>query len=268
MKKISFLVLCFLLISLFAYSEDKVHLKLSTTTSTENSGLLKYLLPKFEEKYNLKVDVIAVGTGKALKIAENGDVDVVLVHARKLEDKFVADGFGVNRKDVMFNDFVILGPKKDPAGLKKVKTAADAFKAVSAKKSTFISRGDKSGTDVKEKEIWTLIKIKPEGKWYKEAGQGMEEVISMAENENAYTLSDRGTYLSMKKKIKLAVCFEKDPVLFNPYGIIAVNPEKVKTAKYKEAMLLVDWIVSKEAQDLIKGFTIDGEILFFPSAVK
>lgn len=261
------LLVFFIFCSLFClYSEDEVRLKLATTTSTENSGLLKYLLPYFEQKTNIKVDVIAVGTGKALKLGENGDVDVVLVHARNMEDKFVADGFGVDRKDVMYNDFIILGSKKDPANLKKTKTVLDAFKAIYNKNATFISRGDKSGTDVKEKEIWEKLGLKPSGKWYKEIGQGMEECINMAKNEQAYTLSDRGTYLSMRSKLDLIIAFEKDALLSNPYGVIAVNPEKWKTAKYKEAKIFIDWICSKEGQDLIGNFKIDGETLFFPSA--
>ncbi|HOV14703.1 MAG TPA: substrate-binding domain-containing protein, partial [Spirochaetota bacterium] len=245
---------------------EEVRIKLATTTSTENSGLLKYLLPYFENTTNIKVDVIAVGTGKALKLGENGDVDVVLVHARNLEDKFVTDGFGVDRKDVMYNDFIILGPKNDPANIKKSKNVSDAFKAIFSKNTTFISRGDKSGTDVKEKEIWGKLGLKPSGKWYKEIGQGMEECINMAKNEMAYTLSDRGTYLSMKSKVDLVILFEKDALLSNPYGVIAVNPEKWKTAKYKEAKIFIDWLCSKEGQELIANYKIDGEVLFFPSA--
>jgi len=239
---------------------------LATTTSTENSGLLAYLLPLFEKDSGIRVDVIAVGTGKALKLGENGDVDVVLVHARGLEDKFVADGFGVNRRDVMYNDFIIIGDKKDPAKIKKSKNVMEAFKLIYDNSANFISRADNSGTDVKEREIWAKLNLKPSGKWYKEAGQGMEECINMAYNLGGYTLSDRGTYLSMKSKVNLVILFEKDQILSNPYGVIAVNPEKWKTAKYKEAMTFIDWLCSKKGQEYIANFKIEGETLFFPNA--
>src|SRR5690242_6983226 len=188
----SLIVIALLTASLTAIAQT--HLRMSTTTSTENSGLLKVLLPPFEAKCACKVDVIAVGTGAALKLAETGDVDVVFVHARKLEDRFVAAGFGVNRRDVMYNDFVILGPPNDPAGVRSAKTAAEALQRIASKQALFISRGDESGTHQKEKEIWEQAGIKPMGKWYQSVGQGMGEVILMATEERAYTLADRGTY--------------------------------------------------------------------------
>ncbi|MBP7554279.1 MAG: substrate-binding domain-containing protein [Spirochaetes bacterium] len=261
--KFKFICIALLLFVLYFIQSQEVRIKLATTTSTENSGLLDYLLPIFEKDTGIKVDVISVGTGKALKLGENGDVDVVLVHARSLEDKFVQDGFGVNRKDVMYNDFIVLGPKKDPAKIKKAKNITDAFTKIAKKKSIFISRGDKSGTHVKELELWEKSGIKPNSKWYKESGLGMEEAINMANNELGYVLSDRGTYLSVKSKIDLTVCYEGDKDLFNPYGIIAVNPANKDYIKYDEAMKLIEWITSENGQKLINDFKIEGEQLFF-----
>jgi len=246
-------------------------LKLSTTTSTENSGLLYALLPPFEKMFNLKVDVIPVGTGKALKLGENGDVDVTLVHAHSLEDRFVAEGYGVNRRDVMYNDFVIIGPKSDPAGVKRAKMADDAFNLIAKNKATFISRGDRSGTHVKELNIWEKAGLKPSGKWYLEAGRGMGEVLIMADEKTAYTMTDRGTYLPFISggKINLPILFEGDPLLFNPYGIIAVNPAKYPHVNYIKAMTLIGWMTSQEGQKIIKGFGKDkfGQPLFIPVAV-
>jgi len=238
-------------------------LRMSTTTSTENSGLLAVLLPPFEKKFGCKVDVVAVGTGKALKLGEAGDVDVVFVHARTLEDRFVANGFGVSRRDVMYNDFVLLGPTDDPAGARKTNGAPDAFRAIASKGSPFVSRGDESGTHQKEKEIWTAAGIAPRGAWYVEAGQGMGEVITMATQKRGYTLSDRGTYIAFRKKTDLAVVREGDANLWNPYGIIAVNPKKHAHVKYELAMRLIDFITGTEGQALIAGFKVDGEPLFF-----
>ena len=237
---------------------------MSTTTSTENSGLLSVLLPPFEKKYGCKVDVVAVGTGKALKLGEAGDVDVVFVHARSLEDKFVADGYGVDRRDVMYNDFVLLGPPADPGGAGKANSAPDAFRAIAAKGKPFISRGDESGTHQKEKEIWEAAGIVPRGAWYVEAGQGMGEVLTMATQKRGYTLSDRGTYIAFRKKTDLVVLRQGDRNLWNPYGIIAVNPKRHAHAKYDLAMKLVGFITGPEGRALIAGFKVDGEPLFFP----
>ena len=258
-------------LSSFSFAPAAERLKLSTTTSTENSGLLYVLLPPFEKMFNIKVDVLPVGTGKALKLAENGDVDVTMVHARSLEDKFVAEGYGVNRRDVMYNDFVIIGPESDPAGIKGAKTAAEAFKLITQNKATFISRGDRSGTYVKELNIWEKAGIKPSGTWYLEAGKGMGDVLFMANEKRAYTLTDRGTYLSFMgaKKIELLVLFEGDTFLFNPYGIIAVNPAKHPHVNYIKAMALIGWITSSEGQKIIKEFGKGkfGQPLFVPVAV-
>ncbi len=236
---------------------------MSTTTSTENSGLLSVLLPPFERKSGCKVDVVAVGTGKALKLGEAGDVDIVFVHARALEDRFVANGFGVNRRDVMYNDFVLLGPPDDPAGAGKAKSAPDAYRAIAAKGSPFISRGDESGTHQKEKEIWASAGITPRGAWYVEAGQGMGEVIMMATQKRGYALSDRGTYIAFRKKTDLVVLLQGDRNLWNPYGIIAVNPKKHAHVKYGLAMRLIDFVTGTEGRSLIAGFKVDGEPLFF-----
>jgi tungstate transport system substrate-binding protein len=249
------------LTALPARAEER--LRMSTTTSTENSGLLSVLLPPFEEKFGCKVDVVAVGTGKALKLGEAGDVDVVFVHARTLEDQFVANGDGVNRRDVMYNDFVLLGPPDDPAGVGKAKSAPDAYRAIAAKGIPFISRGDESGTHQKEKEIWASAGIVPRGAWYVEAGQGMGEVLTMATQKRGYTLSDRGTYIAFRKKTDLAVLRQGDRNLWNPYGIIAVNPKKHAHVKYDLAMKLVDFVTGPEGQSLIAGFKVDGEPLFF-----
>jgi tungstate transport system substrate-binding protein len=238
-------------------------LRMSTTTSTENSGLLSVLLPPFEKKFDGKVDVIAVGTGKALRLGEMGDVDVVFVHARKLEDKFVANGFGVNRRDVMYNDFVIVGPPDDPAGVRKTQGAPEAFRAISSKGTPFISRGDESGTHQKEKEIWAAAGIVPRGAWYVEAGQGMGEVITMATEKRGYTLSDRGTYIAFRKKTDLVVLRQGDTALWNPYGIIAVNPAKYPHVKYDLALKFIDFVTGPEGRSLISGFQVGGQQLFF-----
>ena len=240
-------------------------IKLSTTTSTENSGLLGYLLPMFEAKTNSKVHVISVGTGKALELAKNGDVDVTLVHARAAEDKFVAEGHGVNRRDVMYNDFIIVGPKSDPAGIKGSRDVLQAMKKIVDSKAKFISRGDNSGTDVMEKAYWKQIGTQPQGSAYVSAGLGMGEVLNMAAELQAYTLTDRATYGAYRAKTGLEIDVEGDKRMFNPYGIIAVNPAKYKDINYKGAMQLVDWITSDEGQKAIAGFKVDGQQLFFPS---
>lgn len=241
-------------------------IKLSTTTSTDNSGLLKYLLPIFEAKTNTKVNVISVGTGKALELAKNGDVDVTLVHARPSEDKFMAEGHGVNRRDVMYNDFIIVGPSSDPAGIKGSKDVIAAMKKIVDKKAKFISRGDNSGTDQMEKNYWKDVGTKPEGSAYISAGMGMGEVLNMAAEMQAYTLTDRATYGAYRAKTGLVIAVEGDSRMFNPYGIIAVNPAKYKDINYKGAMQLIDWITSTEGQKKIAEFKVDGEQLFFPSA--
>lgn len=241
-------------------------IRMSTTTSTDNSGLLPYLLPKFEAKTNSKVQVIAVGTGKALELAKNGDVDVTLVHARPSEDKFVADGHGVNRQDVMYNDFIIVGPHSDPAHVNGSRDVIAALKKITDSKAKFISRGDNSGTDQMEKAYWQQVGTQPQGAAYVSAGLGMGEVLNMAAELGAYTLTDRATYSAYKAKTGLVIAVEGDRRMFNPYGIIAVNPAKYPQANYKGATQLIDWITSAEGQQAIAAFRVDGQQVFFPSA--
>lgn len=243
-------------------------LRIATTTSTVDSGLLDYLLPFFEKKFGIRVEVISVGTGKAIKLGESGDVDVVLVHARESEDQFVADGFGVNRRDVMHNDFLIVGSENDPAGIKDSETAIDAFKQIARKQTPFISRGDKSGTDIKEKEIWKKAGITPSGKWFLESGQGMGATLTLADEIGAYTLVDRATFISYKAKLRIVPLVEGDPGLFNPYGVIAVNPKRNKYVKYDLAMIFIDWITSDEGLKLIGDYKMQGVQLFIPDAKK
>lgn len=268
MRKSAILLIILLAVPALAFAQER--LRLSTTTSTDNTGLLNALLPPFEKLHNLKVDVIAVGTGKALKLGENGDVDVVLVHARQDEDKFVADGFGVNRRDVMYNDFVIIGPEDDPAHIRGRARAAEAFAGIAKSGSLFISRGDESGTHKKEKEIWLQAGTAPAGRWYSEVGQGMGAVLKIADEKKAYTLSDRGTYLAFKDKIKLRVLCEGEPGLTNPYGIIAVNPARHPKISYLKAMALIAWVTSQEGQKIIREFGSDtyGQPLFYPTAIQ
>ncbi|SPQ02008.1 Extracellular tungstate binding protein [Candidatus Sulfobium mesophilum] len=241
----------------------------SSTTSTENSGLFGYILPMFEKKTGIKVKVVARGTGAAIEMGKRGDADVAFVHAKEQELKAVEEGYFVNRHDVMYNDFVIIGPSDDPAKIKGMKSAAEAFKKISAS-SQFVSRGDNSGTNTKELAIWKKIGTEPKGqKWYLEVGQGMEKTQRIANEKRTYTLTDRGTWLATKDKDKLemVIVLEGDPVLFNQYGVMAVNPEKHKHVKYKEAMEFVNWLISQEGQQAIGSFKDkNGNPLFIPNA--
>lgn len=241
-------------------------LRLATTTSTENSGLLEHLLPRFERDTGHKVHVISVGTGKALRMGRDGDVDVVLVHAPAAEQRFVAAGYGVDRRDVMYNDFVIVGPAADPAGVRGARDAAAALRRIAERGAVFVSRGDDSGTHKKERELWQAAGLEPAGKWYLEAGQGMEPVLLMAGELDGYALADRGTWLAARKKLPLALLVRGDRRLFNPYGIIAVNPARYPDANYDGATALISWITSASGQALIADFNIDGEPLFVPTA--
>ncbi len=239
------------------------HLRLATTTSTENSGLLRELLPPFEAANDCQVDVIAVGTGKAIKLGETGDVDVIMVHARSKEDRFVAAGYGVDRRDVMYNDFVLLGPAGDPAGIKGRTDVVVAMRKIAAAKATFVSRGDDSGTHSREKQLWDAAGVVPGGDWYLEAGRGMGEVIIMAGERQGYTLSDRGTYLAFMNKTELRIVVEGDQRLFNPYGVIMVNPQKHPHVKVGLATKFLDYLTSEQAQKLITGYRRGGEQLFY-----
>ncbi|MBF0517120.1 MAG: substrate-binding domain-containing protein [Nitrospirae bacterium] len=243
-------------------------IRCASTTSTQNSGFFDYILPIFQKKTGIKIEVVAVGTGAAIEIGKRGDVDFVFVHAKDQELKAVAEGWFVNRKDVMYNDFVLLGDAQDPAGVKGVKSAVDAFKKIAHKEAPFVSRGDKSGTHTKELFIWQSAGIEPKGRlWYMEAGQGMEKTQRVADEHKAYTLTDRGTWLAKKEKLDLQIMVEGDPILFNQYGIMAVNPEKYKHAKYKEAMEFINWLISKEGQEAIAAYKDkNGNSLFIPNA--
>ncbi len=242
---------------------------LATTTSTYDSGLLDFILPAFESEYGVEVDVIAVGTGQALELGVNGDTDVLLVHARSREDEFMAQKHAVRREDVMYNDFVIVGPPSDPAGIRGLKSALDALKAITNAESPFVSRGDDSGTHIKEKAIWTEAGIEPSGDWYFSAGQGMGAVLTMADEQKAYTLSDRATYLARTLEgIDLEIIVEGDPILFNPYGVMAVNPEKNPAIKVELAQSFIDWLISVSTQEMISQFGVEefGQPLFIPDS--
>lgn len=243
-------------------------LKLATTTSTQDSGLLDAILPELEKDINYKVKVIAVGTGQAIEMGEAGDVDVILVHSRAAEDKFVADGYGVDRRDVMYNDFLIIGPAEDPAGIKGSTDIIAAFKTIADKQAVFVSRGDNSGTDKKEKGIWTKAEMTPAGAWYIETGQGMGDTFRMADEKKAYTLIDRATYLAQKDKYKLEPIIEGDKSLLNPYGVIPVNPEKFPNVDYEGATKFAQWLTSEKGQKMIGEFGVKefGQQLFVPDA--
>ena len=245
---------------------------LSTTTSTENSGLLDFLLPKFKEETGVVVKVVAVGSGQAIKLGEDGDADVILAHAKASEDAFVAAGHGLERFEVMYNDFVVLGPKENPLKLTENAKAdvVKAFQIIQENEGVFISRGDDSGTHKAELIHWKSAGIEPSGKWYVSAGKGMGDVIQMADEMLGYTLSDRASYLSMMNKIDLTVVVEGDKKLFNQYGIIAVNPDKSEKINHVGAQAFIDWMLSEKGQGLIAEFGKDkyGQSLFIPNAIK
>ena len=242
---------------------------LATTTSTNDSGLLDFILPDFEAEFGAEVDVIAVGTGQALALGENGDADVLLVHARAREDAFMDAAHGVRREDVMYNDFVIVGPPDDPAGIEGMKDAGLAFAEIANAEAAFVSRGDDSGTHTKEKAIWEAAGMEPAGDWYISAGQGMGAVLTMADEQQAYTLSDRATYLARTLEgTELVILVEGDPILFNPYGVLAVNPEKNADIQADLANQFIDWLISVPVQEKIGQFGIDefGQPLFVPDS--
>jgi tungstate transport system substrate-binding protein len=242
---------------------------LATTTSTQDSGLLDVILPDFEQQANVSVDVVAVGTGQALQIGADCNADVVLVHARAREDAFMADGNGARREDVMYNDFVILGPPADPAGVKGMTDAAAAMRMIADAQARFISRGDDSGTHTKELSVWKAAGVEPTGAWYISAGQGMGAVLTMANEQQAYTLSDRATYLARTLAgTELEIMVEGDPALFNPYGVIVVNPEKCTNVDAELANQFVDWMVSLPTQEAIAAFGQEefGQSLFMPDS--
>jgi tungstate transport system substrate-binding protein len=298
MKKSCFIIIAAVLICLMALGssaggEDKV-IKMSTTTSTENSGLLDVLLPELEKDTGIKVKVFAKGTGAAIRDGQDGNVDIIFVHAKSREEKFVADGYGAYRLGVMHNDFVVVGPPSDPAGIKGSHDAAAALRAIARAEAPFVSRGDDSGTHTKEQALWkstdlplktqkldivkrgkkaTISFFHPEGlgKWYLSIGQGMGKTLTYADEKQGYTLTDRGTYLNYKfgrkQELGLDILCEGDERLFNPYGIIPINPEKYPHVKYEWADQFAKWLVSKKVQAMIANYKIQGQQAFFPDAI-
>ncbi len=269
-----FTISIFLIIaSVFTFSckTKNTEIILATTTSTYDSGLLDELIPAFEEETGYKVKPIAVGTGEAIAMGERGEADVILVHSRAAEDKFVQEGYGTDRRDVMHNDFVIIGPEDDPAGIAGL-TAAGAYTAISESEALFVSRGDNSGTNKKEMIIWGEAGITPEGEWYVESGQGMGTTLLIANEKQAYTMTDRGTYLSQQASLDLIVLVEGDEILFNPYGVIPVNPEKHKdiNINYEGAVAFAGFITGEKGQAIIKEFGVEeyGQPLFYPDVIK
>lgn len=253
--------------SIVAADDDSIILQ--STTSTLNSGLYDFLLPEFTAKTGITVNVVAVGTGQAIKNAVNGDGDVLLVHAKPAEEKFVADGFGVERFDVMYNDFIVVGLPSDPAGLREAKTATDALTRIAKADALFASRGDNSGTHKKEMSLWKSAGIDPttaSGEWYRETGSGMGATLNAAVGMGAYTMTDRATWISFKNKGDYIIVLEGDDALFNQYGIILVNPQKHPHVNVKAGQAFIDWILSDEGQAKIAAYTLDGQQLFFPNA--
>ncbi len=288
------LLLCLMfLVVLTGTVHAEEFIKMSTTTSTENSGLLDVLLPEFTKDTGIKVKVFAKGTGAAIRDGIDGNVDVIFVHAKAREEKFVSDGYGAFRLGVMHNDFVILGPESDPAGIRDIKNAAEALRKIALAEVKFVSRGDDSGTHSKEQALWKSSGMPLEtrnteivkkgtkrnlafthpgglGKWYMSIGQGMGKTITYAEEKQGYTIADRGTYLKYKygreQGLDLTILSEGDPALFNPYGIIPINPKRHPHVKFKKAERLAKWLISKKAQALIGGYKIQGRQAFFPDA--
>jgi tungstate transport system substrate-binding protein len=251
-----------------ARAQDK-SIVVASTTSTQDSGLFSHILPLFKAKTGIDVKVVAQGTGQALDTGRRGDADVLFVHAKAQEEKFVADGFGVKRYPVMYNDFVLIGPKSDPAGIKGMTDVAEALKAIKSKGAPFISRGDRSGTHIAELDLWKAAGIdigKDKGPWYKEIGQGMGAALNTASAANAYVLADRGTWLSFKNRGDLDILVAGDKRLFNQYGVMLVNPEKHPHVKKALGQAFIDWLVSPEGQKAIADYKINGQELFFPNA--
>jgi tungstate transport system substrate-binding protein len=251
-----------------AFAQDK-SIVVSSTTSTTDSGLFNHILPLFKKKTGIDVKVVSQGTGQALDTGRRGDSDVVFVHARSQEEKFVADGYGVKRFPVMYNDFILIGPKSDPVGVKGTKDIVAALKKIRERSAAFISRGDKSGTHSAELNLWKVAGIdiaKDKGPWYKEIGQGMGAALNTASAANAYVLADRGTWLSFKNRGDLDIVVQGDTKLFNQYGVILVSPEKHKNVRKAEGQAFIDWLISPEGQKAIADYKINGQQLFFPNA--
>lgn len=264
------MLLCLLPGAPLAQAQDKF-IVVASTTSTEQSGLFGHILPLFEKQSGIKVRVVALGTGQALDAARRGDADVVFVHDKPAEEKFVAEGYGVRRQEVMYNDFILIGPKADPAKVAGGKDITEALKKIDAAKAPFVSRGDKSGTHAAELRLWKIAGIdieKAKGPWYKDTGSGMGPALNTAASANAYILADRGTWLSFKNRGDLAVVVEGDTRLFNQYGVILVNPAKHPHVKKELGQQFIDWIVSPEGQKAVSEYKIGGEQLFFANAAK
>ena len=260
--------LCILLTSVQA--EKSPFITLSSTTSTENSGLLDYLIPKFRDRTGIDVRVVSVGTGRALKLGEMGDTDLILVHHKPSEEEFMSKGFGIQRREVMYNDFIVAGPSEDPVNIRGERSIARVLSLIHEHKMPFVSRGDESGTHKKEMELWALAGVDAQrysGEWYHETGSGMGTTLNIANGMSAYVLTDRGTWLSFKNRDGLALLFENDPPLHNQYSIVQINPDRHPHIKYKEAELFINWLTSGEGQQVIANFTLNGQQLFFPNAL-
>ena len=269
LNALKYIALMSLLFAVIDAGAQTRFITVASTTSTEQSGLFRHLLPGFEKQTGIQVRVVALGTGQALDLARRGDADVVFVHARSAEEQFVAEGYGVRRLPVMYNDFVLIGPKSDPAKIAGGKDILEALRKVKAASAPFISRGDRSGTHMAELALWKSSGIEIErekGPWYRDTGQGMGPALNTASSMNGYVLADRGTWLSFKNRGGLAILFEGDKRLFNQYGVILVNPEKHKHVKKDLAQAFIDWVISPDGQKAIADYKIGGEQLFFPNA--
>jgi tungstate transport system substrate-binding protein len=267
-RRCLFAVVCAVLFAASAFAEDR-SIVVASTTSTRDSGLFDYLLPIFKAKTGIEVKVVAQGTGQALDTGRRGDADVVFVHARSEEEKFLAEGYGVKRYPVMYNDFILIGPKTDPAGVRGGKDIVAALRMLKERRMPFISRGDRSGTNIAELKLWKAAGIDiaaEKGPWYREIGQGMGAALNMASATDAYVLSDRGTWLSFKNKGDLVIAVQGDRRLFNQYGVMLVNPEKHTNVKKELGQQFIDWLVSPDGQRAIAGYKINGKQLFFPDA--
>lgn len=258
------LILLLVTLAPVGLSSAEERLRLATTTSLEDSGLLHVLNPAFERRYGIHVEVLALGSGQALRLGKNCDVDGVLAHAPQAEEAFVQAGFGVNRIKIMHNDFLIAGPKEDPAAIKSAKTASEALRRIAEAQARFVSRGDHSGTHEKELSLWRQAGIDPKGNWYFAIGQGMAAALQFADEKRAYVLTDRGTFLALKPRLELEVSFAGDPELYNFYHFIAVNPKRCPQVNYEAAMRYAAFLTSPEGQKLIAGFKFEGERLFQP----
>lgn len=261
-----FLTVMACMVFCFGAQANDTTLTLASTTSTQNSGLYSYILPIFESETGIHVNVIAVGTGQALRIARNGDADVLIVHHRPSEDAFVAEGYGVKRYDLMYNDFVIVGPKNDPAKVRSASSTEGAFRQIAEAEVLFVSRGDDSGTHKKERDVWTNAGIEPQGEWYREIGSGMGAALNMVAATDGYTLSDRGTWLSFGNKQNLDLLFSGVAGLRNPYSAIVVSDEMFPHVKTEAANIFVDWLISEHGQKVIGAFRVKNQQLFCPYA--